>query len=80
MQGISFTEVFTETITAEQKSFAHDLEFVSCFVQQMNNVLLVASETKELRLLLQDSIGQTQKRVIKKPFCFKFYYDPLRII
>ena len=60
MQGISFTEVFTETITAEQKSFAHDLEFVSCFVQQMNNVLLVASETKELRLLLQDSIGQTQ--------------------
>jgi len=44
-------------IKREQKSLARDIEFVSSFVQQMNHVLLTASETAELRATLNDSIG-----------------------
>ena len=38
--------------------FSRDLEFVSCFVQQMCHVLLNAKEAKELRDVIKDCIGQ----------------------
>ena len=60
MHGIASAEASTESITSKQKSLARDLEFVSSFVHQMNNVFLVASETKGLRFLLLDSIGHKQ--------------------
>ena len=37
-----------------------DLEFVSSFVQQMNHVLLITEEAKDLRDLLKDCISSTE--------------------
>jgi len=48
-------------IRRENAAFARDLEFVSSFVQQMNNVLLNSAETLQLRDLLKNCIGLSEK-------------------
>ena len=49
-------------IRRENAAFALDLEFVSSFVKQMNNVLLNSRETGQLRELLSNSIGAYDER------------------
>ena len=61
MDSAASSDKSTEKLKSNQSDFARDLEFVSCFVQQMNNVLLIAPEASELRRLLLNSIGGKQE-------------------
>ena len=47
----------SETVKRKKCPAAKDLEFVSCFVQQMTTVLLTAKEAEEIRTVLKDSVG-----------------------
>ena len=48
-------------IRRENGAFARDIEFVSSFVQQMNNVLLNSAEATQLRERLKNCIGLERK-------------------
>lgn len=58
MTAVASEDGSTEKLIVKQDDFARDLEFASAFVQQLSNVLLMAPETSELRLLFLDSIGK----------------------
>lgn len=52
---------FGNKASANDQSLSKDLEFVSAFVKQMSYVLTNAHETLDLRHILRDCIGSTEK-------------------